>query len=130
MQIPTPPPPVATPPLPPGPPPSGRRGFGGFAVQTPPVQVVSIPPPQVMTSIPAPASTIPVPPPPVSGFKKKYAVYYNRKFSIAVVICDGLADELNVLVAFFTCSTAVRATDLEKANKNTLILQSQKYNRR
>ncbi|VDK65230.1 unnamed protein product [Onchocerca ochengi] len=66
-QIPTPPPPVATPPLPPGPPPSGRRGFGGFAVQTPPVQVVSIPPPQVMTSIPAPASTIPVPPPPVSS---------------------------------------------------------------
>ncbi|EJD75402.1 Poly(U)-binding-splicing factor half pint, variant [Loa loa] len=66
-QISTPPLPVATPPLPPGPPPGGRRGFGGFAVQTPPVQVVSIPPPQVITSIPAPASTIPVPPPPVSS---------------------------------------------------------------
>ncbi|KAL3985203.1 poly-U binding splicing factor half-pint family protein [Acanthocheilonema viteae] len=64
-QISTPPPPVATPPLPPGPPPGSRRGFGGFASQTPPVQVVSIPPPQVITSIPAPASTIPVPPPPV-----------------------------------------------------------------
>ncbi|KAM3717728.1 Poly(U)-binding-splicing factor [Dirofilaria immitis] len=66
-QISTPPPPVATPPLPPGPPPGSRRGFGGFAVQTPPVQVVSIPPPQVITSIPAPTSTIPVPPPPVSS---------------------------------------------------------------
>uniref|UniRef100_A0AAF5RVN3 RRM domain-containing protein n=1 Tax=Wuchereria bancrofti TaxID=6293 RepID=A0AAF5RVN3_WUCBA len=71
-QITTPPPPVATPPLPPGPPPgaggSSRRGFGGFAVQTPPVQVVSIPPPQVITSIPAPTTTtIPVPPPPVSS---------------------------------------------------------------
>ncbi|VIO98040.1 Rnp, putative [Brugia malayi] len=70
-QISTPPTPVATPPLPPGPPPgaggSTRRGFGGFAVQTPPVQVVSIPPPQVITSIPTPATTIPVPPPPVSS---------------------------------------------------------------
>ncbi|CAG9539875.1 unnamed protein product [Cercopithifilaria johnstoni] len=64
-QISTPPPPVATPPLPPGPPPGGRRGFGGFATQTPPVQVVNIPPPQVITSLPA--STIPVPPPPVSS---------------------------------------------------------------
>uniref|UniRef100_A0A0R3RSX1 Poly(U)-binding-splicing factor PUF60 n=1 Tax=Elaeophora elaphi TaxID=1147741 RepID=A0A0R3RSX1_9BILA len=66
-QISTPPPPVATPPLPLGPPPSGRRGFGGFAAQTPPVQVVNIPPPQVVASIPAPASTIPVPPSPVSS---------------------------------------------------------------
>ncbi|VDN20695.1 unnamed protein product [Gongylonema pulchrum] len=66
--IPTPPPPAGTPPLPPGSPVAsgGRRGFGGYAKQTPPVQVV-IPPPQVISSVPLPASSIPVPPTAVSS---------------------------------------------------------------
>ncbi|VDN33956.1 unnamed protein product [Gongylonema pulchrum] len=66
--IPTPPTPAGTPPLPPGSPVAsgGRRGFGGYAKQTPPVQVV-IPPPQVISSVPLPASSIPVPPTAVSS---------------------------------------------------------------
>lgn len=66
-QVSTPSPTVPTPPLPSGPPSGGRRGFGGFAAQTPPVQVVSIPPPQVITSIPTPAGTVSVSPSPVSA---------------------------------------------------------------
>ncbi|VDN05785.1 unnamed protein product [Thelazia callipaeda] len=56
---------ITTPPLSQRPSPSNRRGFGGFAVHTPPIQVVNIPPPQIITALPLPTSTIPVPPPAV-----------------------------------------------------------------
>ncbi|MCP9262500.1 Poly(U)-binding-splicing factor half pint [Dirofilaria immitis] len=106
-QISTPPPPVATPPLPPGPPPGSRRGFGGFAVQTPPVQVVSIPPPQVITSIPAPTSTIPVPPPRINigaptNSTTEPATFAPLPSNIAPVdrktatTVDGVADQLAI----------------------------------
>ena len=45
---------------------SGRRGFGGFVAQAPPVQILDIPPPRVVTPPVHSVGTIPTPPPPVS----------------------------------------------------------------
>lgn len=67
----TPPPPVpSVSAVPPPPAPtttsSGRRGFGGFVTQAPPVQVLDIPPPRVVTPPAHSVGVIPTPPPPAS----------------------------------------------------------------
>ncbi|VDD85651.1 unnamed protein product [Enterobius vermicularis] len=46
---------------------SGRRGFGGFVAQAPPVQILDIPPPRVVTPPVHSVGTIPTPPPPTSA---------------------------------------------------------------